>query len=85
MSGWMKRIDAQETQGQGSRLCKVFETDRKLSDFNSTAADDGTIWQKQQLFNPKFSLNFSEQTFVNFYIGIWESSLSGQQKGTMIC
>jgi len=43
----MKRIDAQETQGQGGRLSKVFETDRKLSDLNSTAADDGTIWQKQ--------------------------------------
>ena len=75
MSGWMKRIEAQETQGQGSRLSKVFETDRKLSDLNSTAADDGTIWQKQQLFNQKFPLNFSQQTFVNFYIWIWVSHL----------
>ena len=71
MSGWMKRIDAQKTQGQGGSLSKVFETDRKLSDLNSTAADDGTIWLRQQLFNQKFSLNFSEYTFVNSYIGIW--------------
>jgi hypothetical protein len=71
MSGWMKPIEDQETQGQGSGLSKFLETDRKLSDLNSTAADDGTIWQKQKLLNQKFSLNFSEQTFVNFYIGIW--------------
>jgi hypothetical protein len=72
MSGWMKRIDVQETQGQGSRLSKVFKTDKRLSDLNSMAADDGTIWPRQQLFNQKFSLNFSEHTFVNFYIGIWD-------------
>jgi hypothetical protein len=74
MSGWMKRIEAQETQGQGGSLSKLFETDRTWSDFSSMAADNRTICQRQQLVNQKFSLNFSEQTFVNSYIGIWEGS-----------
>jgi hypothetical protein len=53
MPGWMKRIDAQQRQGQGGSLSKFFETDRRLSDFSSIRADDGTIWQKQQLFIKK--------------------------------
>jgi hypothetical protein len=60
MSRWMKRIEGQETQGQGGSLSKVFETDRKLSDFSPMTADKGTIGKKQQLFIQKFSLNFSE-------------------------
>jgi hypothetical protein len=71
MSGWMKPIEGQETRGQGGGLSKFFEPDRKWSDFSSMEADNRSIWQKQQLFNQNFSLNFSEQTLVNFYIGIW--------------
>ncbi len=66
MSRWMKRIETQETQGQGGGLSKLFETDRRMSDFSSMVADNGNNLPKATAFQSKIFSKFLRADVCQF-------------------